>query len=384
MIRTAVIGVGNMGSRYAALLQEKSVDGMELCALTRIGSAYREALQQSVEQGVPVYAGAEELFQAVEAGELQLDAVIIATPHPAHEEITVRAFRNGLHVLCDKPSGVSSGQAGRMEAAADSSGKVFGMVFNQRTMPVYRKIKELVSSGVYGSLKRMNWVVTDWYRPEAYYHSGAWRATWDRDGGGVLLNQCPHNLDLLQWICGMPSRVQGFCKEGHYHHIVVEDAATAYMEWENGAIGTFITSTGEAPGVNRLEIALEEALLVCENSVLRIGDIRGELGCREAEYRRTSGDHFRKIRGEWTEWQPPVEEQPYQKVLQAFADEILGRGKCVADGREGRKSLLLSNAIYLSSWEKRMVEIPLPGSAAEMDFETLFESHLRRKQDSRP
>ena len=380
MIRTAVIGVGNMGSRYASILQSGAVRDMELCALTRVKDAYRDLLEPSLSAGVPVYNSAAELFDAVEGGDVSLDAVIIATPHYAHEESAVRAFDNGLHVLCDKPSGVFSRQARQMEEAADKSGKVYSMVFNQRTLPIYRQLKEIVESGKYGALKRVNWVVTDWYRPQQYYTSGSWRATWDKDGGGVLLNQCPHNLDLLQWICNNPVRVQGFCNEGRFHDIEVEDDVTAYMEWENGATGTFITSTGEAPGVNRLEISLDEALIVCENGTVRIGEVSQEMGCKEAEYRKISIEFFKKIKGTWSEITPEKQEHPYETVLQGFADEITGRGKSIADGREGRKSLLLTNAIYLSSWEKRMVEIPAIGSGAETEFEQKYEEWLSRKR----
>ena len=283
MIRVAVIGVGNMGSKYASILQDKLVDGAELVALTRVRDSYRDLLKASLDAGVQVYESADALFDAVEKNLLKLDAVIIATPHYAHEEIAIRAFENGLHVLCDKPSGVYSRQARLMEEAADKSGKVFSMVFNQRTLPIYQEIKEIVASRKYGDLKRVNWVVTDWYRPDQYYKSSSWHATWDKDGGGVLLNQCPHNLDLLQWICGNPARVQGFCHEGRFHDIEVEDDVTAYMEWENGATGTFITSTGDAPGLNRLEISLEEAMITCENGKLRVGELEQEMSGKEAD-----------------------------------------------------------------------------------------------------
>ena len=382
MIKTAVIGVGNMGSKYASMIQDGLIYGMELSAITRVRGANRERLRQSIEAGIPVYETADALFAAVESKELSIDAVVIATPHYAHESEAVRAFRNGLHVLCDKPSGVYSRQARIMEDEAKKSGKVFGMIFNQRTLPIYIKLHELVGSGKYGALKRVNWVVTDWYRPEKYYTSGAWRATWDKDGGGVLLNQCPHNLDLLQWICGMPVNVQGFCKNGHFHDIEVEDDVTAYFEWKNGATGTFITSTGDAPGMNRLEISLEEAMIVCENGKLRIGEVIDELGCKEAEHRKNSTDFFKKIKGTWTEMTPEKEKNPYEKIIQSFADECLGVGMCIAPGWEGRKSLLISNAVYLSSWERRMVQIPNLESNEEHEFEQLFEKWLDQKRNT--
>lgn len=380
MLRTAVIGVGNMGSRYASLLQEKKIPGMELSALTRLRSPYREMLQPSIEAGVPVFESADLLFTAVESGELALDCVIIATPHYSHEEISVRAFKNGLNVLCDKPSGVYSRQARNMEGAAERSGKVFSMVFNQRTLPIYKKLRDIVKSGEYGDLKRVNWTITDWYRPEKYYTSNAWHATWAKDGGGVLLNQAPHNLDLLQWICGMPIRVQAFCHEGRFHSIEVEDDVTAYLEWANGATGTFTTSTGDAPGINRLEISLEEALIICEGGKLKIGSVVQELGMKERDYRATSEDYFRKIKGTWTELSFENEPAPYEKVLQAFSDECNGTGASVASGREGRFSLLMSNAMYLSSWEKRMVEIPEPGNDYEKEFESEFEKWIQKKR----
>ena len=379
MLKTAVIGVGNMGSKYASLLQEKKITGMELSALTRLRSPYREMLQTSINAGIPVFESADFLFEAVEAGELSIDCVIIATPHYSHEEIAVRALKNGLNVLCDKPSGVYSRQARNMEDAADRFQKVFSMVFNQRTLPIYKKLRDIVQSGEYGNLKRVNWTITDWYRPEKYYTSNSWHATWDKDGGGVLLNQAPHNLDLLQWIFGMPVRTQAFCHEGRFHNIEVEDDVTAYLEWGNGATGTFITSTGDAPGLNRLEIYLEEALIICEDGKLRIGSVQQEMGMKESEYRVRSEDYFRKILGTWTELSFEKEPSPYEKVLQGFADECNGTGTSIASGKEGRFSLLLSNAMYLSSWEKRIVEIPIPGSEYEKEFERAFEKWLHKK-----
>jgi len=380
MVRTAVIGIGNMGSKYAALLQDGKIRGMELAALTRIKSQFKDLLEASLKRDIPVFESADSLFDAVEQGQLKLDAVIIATPHYSHEEIALRAFKNGLHVLCDKPSGVYSRQARNMEAAADESDRLFSMVFHFRMLPLYQKLKELVASGKYGKLKRMHWLITDWYRPEGYYKASSWHSSWKTDGGGVILNQCPHNLDLLQWICGMPSRVQGFCHEGKYHDIEMEDDVTVYMEWAGGATGTFVSSTGDAPGVNRLELFMEEALIVCEHGKLRIGELEPELGMKEAEYRRSSKDFFKAIHGTWQELTPPRETAPYERLVQGFANECKGQGENTApDGREGRKSLLIANAIYLSSWKRKMIELPKIGSQEELEFEKDFEEALGKR-----
>ena len=378
----AIIGMGNMGSRYARMICDDIIKDVKLVAVTRISADKKELLERLDYEKIPVFDSADALFDKIEKGELKTDAVIIATPHYSHEEIAKRAFKNRLHVLCEKPSGVYSRQARLMEESAEKSGCVFGMMFNQRTRPVYQRLHDIVQSGKYGNLKRVNWTVTDWYRPNLYYKTSSWHATWAKDGGGVILNQCPHNLDLLHWICGMPSRVQGFCPEGQFHDIEVEDDVTAYFEWGNGASGVFVTSTGDAPGINRLEISLEEAMIVCENNTIRIGEIAEELGCKEALYRAASTDFFRPIHGVGSEITVDCEEDTYEKVLQNFADACRGKTEMFPSGYEGRKSLLIGNAIYLSSWENRMVEIPEEGSVSETEFERIFEEHLSKRRNN--
>lgn len=378
MKRVGVIGVGNMGSKYSTLIIDNKIKGLELAAVTRIKAEYAELAEKCKAKSIPVYENADRLFEAVENNELKLDVIIIATPHYSHEEIALRAFKNNMDVLCDKPSGVYLRQANNMNKKAIESGKCFAMVFNQRTNPLYRRVKEIVESKVYGELKRVNWIVTDWYRPNKYYTLATWRGTWKTDGGGLLLNQCPHNLDLLQWICGIPARVQGFCHNGRFHDINVEDDVTAYFEWENGANGTFITSTGDAPGINRLEITLDEAMLVCENGELKIGELYPEIGMTEERYRKESDDYFRKLKGAWkTEPVLPAPEA-YKTVLQNFSDAINEGKSLIASGTEGRNSLVISNAVYISSWEHRMVTIPAQGSEEEEEFQRIFEEHLEK------
>ena len=330
MIKTAVIGIGNMGSKYASMILDGKIQGLSLAAITRIRStssqpAYSKLRALSLDGKLPVFESADTLFEAVEKDELKLDAVIIATPHYSHEEIAVHAFKNGLHVLCEKPSGVYSRQARNMEAAADSAGKVFSMVFHFRTMPIYTELKKLVASGKYGKLKKMRWLITDWYRPEGYYKTSSWHSTWKTDGGGVILNQCPHNLDLLQWICGMPSAIQGFCHEGKYHDIEVEDDVTAYFEWADGATGTFVSSTGDAPGVNRLELFMDEALIICEDGKLRIGELQQEMGKSESEYRRTSTEFLSRLRELGTKLPRPKKLPLTKSCYRALPMNVLGK-----------------------------------------------------------
>ena len=372
MVRIVIIGMGNMGSKYAKMILDGTICDVELAAVTRVRPERLDGLEELVEQKIPIYQSADELFAAIRKGEVTADAALIVTPHNAHESQVLEAFKAGLHVLCDKPSGVYSSQARRMNEAAKGTDKVFAMMFNQRTNPMYQKMKEIVEQGIYGRIKRVNWVITDWYRPNIYYDEVAWRGTWSTDGGGILLNQCPHNLDLLQWICGMPVSVQAFCKEGKYHNIEVEDEVTAYLEFENGATGVFYSTTGEAPGINRLEISLEDALLACEDDRLRVC----ELGFQEREYRKTATEAFAKLHGTWKEVECPAENAMHKGILQNFVDCIQGKCPLMVQGEEGIKSLLLSNAMYLSSWQKRMIVLPVTKEEQQL-FEAEFSKEFQ-------
>lgn len=373
-LRTAVIGMGNMGSQYAALLLAGRIPGMELRAVTRVPPKRLEALGLILPESLPVYPGADALFEALDAGELCLDAVIIATPHRMHEAQSIAAMQRGLHVLCDKPAGIYSRQARLMEEAR-AEDLICAWIFHQRTYPSYRQIRQIVQSQTLGGLKRVSWTATDWYRSNAYYQSSSWRGTWKLDGGGTLLNQCPHNLDLLQWICGMPARTRAFCHNGRYHPIEVEDDVTAYLEWDNGATGVFIASTGEAPGVNRLEITLDDGLIICQPEGVRV--------CRldrpEKEYRVTLGDDFQMPSCTCETLPMEINPDPYVSILTNFASAVMRKDprKLTAPWEEARKSLLMSNAIYLSSWTGRTIDIPLPGSEEEKAFEKEFEAYWR-------
>ena len=197
----------------------------------------------------------------------KVDSIIVAVPHYDHPKYVIEAFRHGLHAISEKPAGVYTLQVREMMAEADKHPELkFGMMFNQRTNHVFRKMKEIIDSGELGAIRRVSWIITNWYRPQAYYDSGAWRATWSGEGGGVLLNQCPHNLDLWQWICGMPTKIDAKLHFGKWHDIEVEDDVTVYAEYANGATGTFVTSTGDAPGTNRFEITCDGGKLVCDNA----------------------------------------------------------------------------------------------------------------------
>lgn len=375
MAKVAIIGMGNMGSKYAVMISEGKIQGMELVAATRIKPDRYEEIKDILPSELKLYQSGDLLFEGYDAGEIEIDTVMIVTPHYSHEVFAIKAFERGLHVLCDKPAGVYSRQARNMmdayHAACQKNDQLlFGFIFHQRTFPVYQKMREIVLSEKYGKIKRVNWVVTDWYRSNAYYASNSWRASYATDGGGTILNQCPHNIDLLQWICGMPSKVQAFCHEGKYHDIEVEDDVTAYFEWENGSTGVFIASTGEAAGVNRFEISLEDALLVCEGGKLKAL----ELDKPEKEYKNSTGDLFAKPVSSWKEIAVEPAIDPYIVLLNAYQN-----GEVIADGNEALNGMYIANAIYLSSWEGQKVTLPKNGTKEEKEFEKKFEDWLHKK-----
>jgi len=346
IVRVGIVGVGNMGSGYVKRLSQGAISRAELTALCDVNPARLEGHPDDVRK----FTDSSKLIRSG-----AVDAVLIATPHYAHTTIGVDALQNGLHVLVEKPISVHKADCERLIAASKGKRRVFAAMFNKRTDPVYKKIRAMVRGGDLGRLMRVNWIVTTWFRSEAYYASGGWRATWAGEGGGVLLNQCPHQLDLLQWICGMPNRVAGFCRFGQNHDIEVEDEVTAYLEYPNGATGVFVTTTSEAPGTNRLEIVGENGKLVHEGD--RLTFVRNEISC--LEFNKSTQESFGR---------PPVwnVEIPikgsggeHREVLQNFIDAILDRVPLIAPGREGIHSVELGNAMLLSTWLGKPVDLPL-------------------------
>ena len=355
-IRVAVIGMGNMGTAHATCIANGEIDGMTVTAICDINRAKTASFQKTWPE-IKTYTDYRALFE-----EKTADAVILAVPHPLHAEIAVEALKNNLHVLVEKPADISVSKVGMLNKTAEESDRVFGIMFNQRTNPLFKKAREIVKSGQLGELKRTVWIVTNWYRTQCYYDSSDWRATWAGEGGGVLLNQAPHNLDLWQWICGMPKAVTGFCNIAKYHHIEVEDDATLITRYENGAVGTFITSTGEYPGTNRLEISGDSGKLVLENGVLKWWKLKKSVKAVIAD----SDQGFAEIDYDYEEIKQEEPETAHKGILQNFANAVLFGEPLIAPGTDGIYELSLSNAAYLSS-ARGNAEIELPFDAAEFD-----------------
>ena len=362
-VRLGIIGAGNIGSAHIQNLKASLCPEVTLTAVADRRESRREWARQAVPQA-QIFNEGEDLITAGVC-----DAVLIAVPHYQHPTLAISAFRHGLHALVEKPAGVYTLQVREMIAEADKHPELtFALMFNQRTNCVYRKLKEMIDGGELGRMKRMSWLITDWYRTQFYYDSGAWRATWTGEGGGVLLNQCPHQLDLLQWLCGLPVRVCAFCHEGKWHDIEVEDDVTAYLEFENGATGVFVTTTGDAPGTNRLEITGTRGKVVCEDGKLTFWRLAQD----EREWCVTSKEGFAAPPCETITVETDGENPQHAGVVNAFAAHILRGEPLVADGREGIRGLMLSNAMHLSSWLGKEVTLPVD--------EQLFYSLLQEKQ----
>ncbi len=358
-LRLGIIGLGNMGRAHCNTILSGKVPGCELAAVCDTDP---DALAR-----FPEVPGFGESAALLASG--TIDAVLIATPHYSHTTIGIAALKAGLHVLVEKPISVHKADCERLIAAHQSKKQVFSAMFNQRTDPYYQKVRELVHGGELGKIRRINWIITDWFRSEAYYASGGWRATWGGEGGGVLLNQCPHNLDLYQWIFGMPSKVRGFCQLGRYHQIEVEDDVTAYFEYPDGTTGVFITTTGEAPGTNRLEIAAEQGKLVLEHDKLTY--TRNEIPTEKFS-RTTTGSFSRPAVWNVEIPLPATRGEQHVGILKNFTNAILHGEKLLAPACEGIHSVELGNAILLSSLKGTTVDVPISGPAYERELKKLI------------
>ena len=355
-VNLAVIGLGNMGVPHT-----KDIQAIENAQLLAVCDIKKERADNIADQyGIKAYYNYQDLLL-----DRNIDAIIIATPHYDHTPISIAALNKGIHVLTEKPVAVHAKDAQKMIDAYTTSKKdspdlVFAAMFQQRTLGYWKKVKELIDSDELGKLVRTTWIITKWFRTQAYYDHGTWRATWEGEGGGVLLNQCPHNLDLYQWIVGLPNKVSGFVKIGKYHNIEVEDEVTGYFEHENGMIGHFITTTAESPGTDRLEIVGEKGKLVCENN--RIFFFRNRVSMLKTI--NTSEKAFDKVEN-WEIEIPFADDNkhPHRHIIQNFVDTIQQKASLIAPATEGIKSVSLGNAILFSALKAQSISLPFDTAA---------------------
>ena len=368
-VKLGIIGIGNQGSTYARrLARENWVPDIQLVAIADINPDRIAWARENVSADIAYF---DDALAMLDSG--LLDACVVSVPHYDHPKYVIECLRRGIHVLCEKPAGVYTEQVREMNAEAEKHPEtVFAMMFNQRTNCVYRKMRELIQSGRYGRVRRAIWLITNWYRSQYYYDSGDWRATWSGEGGGVLLNQCPHQLDLWQWILGLPKKVQSFMHYGQWHDIEVEDDVTTYMEYEDGHTGVFITSTGDPHGTNRFEVQMDGAQLVVENDKLYLT----ELEQLEQDWTKTNTQPFGSVPGKEIVVETDGLNPQHQGVFEAFAAAILRGEPLIAGGEEGLRGLTLSNAMHLSAFLGRPVEIPF-------DEHLYYEELMKRVASSR-
>ncbi|NLW73860.1 MAG: Gfo/Idh/MocA family oxidoreductase [Clostridiales bacterium] len=366
-VRFGIVGFGNMGSTHAKNLHSGKIIDAELTAVCDIDAEKRKKASELA--NVAVFEDYRELIRSG-----IIDAVIIATPHYLHPPIAIEAFGAGLNVLTEKPAGVRVSDVIQMNNAAKKSGRVFGIMWNQRTNPLFQKARELIRNGTLGTPKRLVWIITNWYRTQSYYNSASWRATWAGEGGGVLLNQAPHNLDLWQWIFGMPDEIYATCDVGKWHDIEVEDDAIINGYYKNGATATFITSTGEYPGTNRLEISGSRGKLVIEKKKLNLYLLEGD----EREFCYNDPNAFPEYNLQEQVFEQTEKEPAHNGIIQNFTNAVLYGEELLAPGYDGINEIALSNAAYLSSWTGKRV------SVKELDTK-LFDSLLEEKiKNSKP
>ncbi|TDG00468.1 Gfo/Idh/MocA family protein [Paenibacillus piri] len=378
-VKIGLIGLGNIGNN-THVKYLKTMDNVELVGVCDV--AKEQADKIAAECGTTAYYDYNQLFD--QSG---LEAVIIATPHYAHTPISAEAFRRGLHVLCEKPLAVHVNDAQKSidayeKAKAANPQLVFGMMFQERTLPFYKKLKDIVSSGELGKLTRVTWINTAWFRSQAYYDSGDWRATWAGEGGGILTNQCPHNLDMYQWLFGVPARISGHAHIGKYHNIEVEDEVTAYFEHDDGMIGHFMVTTAESPGTNRFEIVGEHGKLIYENEKLVLYKNRMSM----LQFLNETTEKFGNVESWYTEIPVNTKAPTGHKVVaEKFIEAVLnGGGELIAHGTEGIKGLTIGNGIMLSSFTKQMVDVPFDADAYERILNELIRTskYIKTVNDS--
>ena len=368
-VRIGIIGMGNMGQFHAKDILEGKVARGEL---TAVGSTSPKKLAEFEEKGIKVYGSGKEM---IDSG--NIDALLIATPHYQHTSLGIAALDAGLHIMVEKPISAHKADAERLIAKAEAhADQVFAGMFQLRVEPRYQKIREIVQNGELGELMRVLWIMTDWFRSEIYFQSGGWRATWKGEGGGVLLNQCLHQLDALQWITGMPNRVSSHVGIGKWHDIEVEDDVTCYMDFPNGATGAFITSSGETPGSNRFEIAGTKGRLILENEKLTLT----RNAVPSDEWCKTSKIGFQQPDTTVEEIPIPGTESPHAKLMTNFVNAIIDNEPLIAPGVEGIGSVELANVMVYSGIIGKAIELPMNGAEWETKLNELIVNSNHEKK----
>lgn len=351
-VRAAVIGYGGMGSKYVKMLYDREIEGMSLAGVCCRNQAGQAELREKYPE-VSVYRDVEDTM----AHGNEFDAVVIVTPHTSHVEIGKAAARAGKHILSDKPAGISTKEVKELLEETEKAGVSYGMIFNVRMNPVFQKAKEMLAAGCLGTLHRALWICNTWYRTPAYHASAPWRSTWKGECGGLLINQSQHYLDIWQWLLGMPDSVLAVLDYGKYNDFQVDDGADIQFYYKNGLHGTFISASGENPGVNRLEIWGTKGRLSIEDTSRLILD---ENAMDTREFARINREIYGKLEHREREISVEKEEATgYQMVFKNFSDHLRRGVPLMAAGEDGLRAIAMTNGAYLSSWLDKRVDFPI-------------------------
>ena len=369
-VRFGIVGCGNMGSSHAKNLLDGKIENGVLSAVCDINPKKFRYLKERVGDSIKYFENSEDMFRSGEC-----DVVMICTPHYIHPTLAISALDHDLNCIVEKPAGVYTLQVKEMIEKSKKSDKILGIMFNQRTNPAFKKMREMIKEGRIGEVKRTNWIITNWYRTQYYYDTGSWRATWAGEGGGVLYNQAPHQLDLFQWIVGMmPSKLRAFCHFGKWHDIEVEDDVTCYCEYPNGATGVFITTTADAPGTNRFEITGTRGTLIFEDNKLFFKELLTDerVHCKEATTGFSAPECLPTVEIELT-----GENSQHVGICNNIANAILGLEEVYAPASDGLHGVELANAMLLSTWMNSEISLPF-------DDEFFYEELKKRIATSKP
>lgn len=359
-IKWGIIGIGAMGESHAQTLLSNSVKNAELSAVCDI-----DVKCKSKFPGIKFFTNSNDLFK-----DKSIDAVLIATPHTTHVPLGIQSLKSEKHTLVEKPLSITTKKTLELINFANSCDVSFGVMLNQRTNPIYKTLKQMIVDNELGEIQRIQWTITDWFRSDYYYSTSSWRASWQGEGGGVLINQSIHQLDLWQWLFGMPDSVHANINLGRFHNIEVEDDVTALFKYHNGSHGLFVTTTGETPGVNRLEVASDNGLMIIENNKI----IWNKNEISTTEYLKRSKKSMEKpnIKVEELKFENINFSTERKNIIQNFSNQILGIEKLYVEGKEGLNSVELMNAMIYSGLNNTEVSIPINSENYEKKLDEMI------------
>lgn len=350
-IRTALIGFGGMGKIYGQMIFVGMVPELKLTGICCRNEEGRNLIERDF-PGVAVYRDAEDMARHAS----EYEAVLIVTPHTSHVELGLRFAELGKHILMDKPAGIDAGSVADLVCRCEGKGVSFGMIFQNRRLPAFRKAKEMVESGALGNLHRAVWVCNNWYRSPAYHRSASWRSSWRSECGGLMINQNPHFVDMWNWLFGLPDKVYADMEFGRYNDFLVDDAVDIQFSYRDGFHGTMVSATGEAPGVNRLEIWGSKGRLTVEETS-RVFFDENEMSTEE--FGLVNREKFAGIPHAVREIELEKPGNLYQDILRNFGNHLLNGEPLFSDGYDGLLEVQLANAIYVSGWEEKRVALPV-------------------------